>query len=106
MTQQPSRLTHHEAICLWYDLGANKAGENGVIAFANALADRYLPKPATRKSLNDINLSTYTYNSLRRAGYEYCDQIEHMNAEQLMEIHNIGAVAATEILSALSDDRQ
>jgi DNA-directed RNA polymerase alpha subunit len=101
---QPNRLTHHEAICLWYDLGANKAGENGVIAFANALADRYLAKPAKRRSLDDINLSTYVYNSLRRAGYEFCDQLEHMTAEDLMSIHNIGAVAATEILSALSDD--
>ena len=88
-------------------MGANKAGQSGVIAYANALADRYLPRPspapAHRLTLDRLNLNTYTYNSLRRAGYDYCDQIEGMTADQLKEIQNIGPFSATEILNALKD---
>jgi DNA-directed RNA polymerase alpha subunit len=44
----------------------------------------------TRMHLADLELPTAVYNPLRRAGYQYVDEIEHLSDAELLTVKQIG----------------
>lgn len=93
-----NRLSPIEARRLWYSLGGDD--DQRVVAFANAIADRLQngPRPKLRIHLEALDLGTLWYGALRRAGYEYADEIAALSYADLRTIKHIGHNGAMTIL--------
>jgi DNA-directed RNA polymerase alpha subunit len=94
----PKRLTPSELLRLWYK--APCGDDQRIIWFGNAIADHLLDanKPTHRRTpIDRLGLDSATYNPLRRAGYDWIEQLENLSVSELRIIRMIGADRAVEI---------
>jgi DNA-directed RNA polymerase alpha subunit len=94
-----NRLSPIEARRLWYSLPGDD--DQRIVAFANAIADRLHrgPRPRQRIALDALDLGMLWYGALRRAGYEYVDEIAPLTYADLKTIKHIGHHGAMTIMA-------
>lgn len=97
----PRRLVDFEVWLLWCEMRGNE--RERVIGFATALANHYQSgrREEKRTPLKWLGLPTYQFNALRRGGYLYVEDIEGLDAEQLLRLHNVGPKGVRVILAAV-----
>ena len=95
------RLSPIEIRRIWYSLPFD--GYTKIIAFGNAITDKLLETPPDRNRihLQDLNLPALWYGALRRAGYEFVDEVEGMRRADLMTLKHVGERGAAVILEAI-----
>lgn len=94
------RLTPAQAVSIW--LSTPGFEMDRVVRFANALADHYITDvPIKRIHLSDLDLPRMAYGSLRRAGYQWVDEVQQLNYRQLQQIKHIGPHGALAIQHAI-----
>ena len=94
------RLSPIEARRLWYSLPGDI--EQRVIAFANAIAERLQrQQPGHRIHLQELELPALWYGALRRAGYEFVDEVEDLSYADLRTLRHVGHHGAMTILDAV-----
>lgn len=106
----PARLSPHDVINLWRNLPSapwgTQAFDDKLLRFANALSDHYLgissPKQeGPRSPLSELELPTQQYNCLRRAGYDYVDQLLGLCDAQLLTVRGLGVTGVGMVRDAL-----
>lgn len=101
MSTRRNRLGPYQLLTLYWSSPGR--GEDKILSFANALTDYYLNADnLNRVPLSDLNLPNYTYNSLRRAGLAYVDELIDLRDEQILQIKNIGDLGLRNIQKALA----
>lgn len=94
------RLSPIEARRLWYSLPGDV--DTRVVAFANAIADQMLVTGlAHRIHLQELELPTLWYGALRRAGYEFVDEVVGLSYADLKTLKHVGHRGAMVILDAV-----
>lgn len=100
MTLPIRELTTGQALTLWKSLPGNEAER--VIAFAHELmiicSD---PPEELRISIDELGLSSRAWGALKRAGYNYVDQVVGLTDEELLMLRNVGYQSVEEIRWAL-----
>lgn len=91
------RLTPSELLRLWHRYPG--AESERVVWFGNAIADLLLDEapPVERVSIMELGLQPGTYRALRRAGYEWIDQLAKLSVRELKVIRMIGLNRAIQI---------
>lgn len=103
----PAVLTPTEVLQLWHRQLGHDSQFSRVIAFANELMRTLsTDRIAVRSPLSDLNLPNRTHNALRRAGYDYIDEIEHLPPAQLGLLKHIGETSIRCIRKALKSWRR
>lgn len=100
------RPSPYQLIDLWHRTPSGRGIEDRAIAFGNRVASFCLDEEEGadgRVALKSLDLPTMAYSALRRAGYQYVDQIKGFNATRLAEIKNIGPKMAARILDEISN---
>lgn len=97
------RISPVDALRIWFNLPAHEERDR-VVRFANALADLYLskPHPRDRIPLSTLDLPSIAYGGLRRAGYQYVDEVENLSMKELQSLRNIGPLCAIKIRTAIN----
>lgn len=94
------RLTPAQAVSIWLSTPGMELDR--VVRFANALADHYVTEvPAKRIHISDLDLPRLAYGSLRRAGYNFVDEVQTLSYRQLQQIKHIGPHGALAIQHAI-----
>lgn len=94
------RLSPIEARRLWYSLPGDD--DQRIVAFANAIADRLQShRQRHRIHLQDLGLPTLWYGALRRAGYEFLDEVVGLSYADLKTLKHVGHRGARVILEAV-----
>lgn len=103
----PAALTPTEVLQLWHRQTGHNSESSRLIAFANELMRTLSTDRSARRSpLSDLNLANRTHNALRRAGFAYIDEIEHLPPAQLRLVNHIGETSIRCIREALKSWRR
>ena len=100
MTLPIRELTTGQALTLWKSLPGSEPER--VIAFAHELMLLCSEPPEElRIRIDELGLSSRARGALKRAGYNYVDQVVGLSDEELLMLRNIGYQALGEIRWAL-----
>lgn len=96
-----SRLTPSQLLRLWHRSAGTE--EERVVWFGNRIADELLDEGSEgeRASLLELRLNPTTYRTLRRAGYEWIDQVAKLSVRELKTIRMVGLNRAIQIRQAI-----
>lgn len=101
MTLPIRELTTGQALTLWKSLPGSEPER--VIAFAHELMLLCSEPPEElRIRIDELGLSSRAWGALKRAGYDYIDQVVGLSDDDLLMLRNIGYQGLEEIRGALA----
>ena len=79
----------------------------GIAGVATSVDEaRKLVSSADQTPLAELSLTTAVYHALRRAGFQWIEEVAGMSVDALAELHNIGPGRASQIVNAIEESQR